>query len=144
MQFDPQNAVVQLCHEGIKAEGFGHPDSARDYYRQAWDLSSNDFEKFTAAHYMARNQEDTEEELRWNLLALQHADAVNNDQMKPYYPSLHLNIARSYESLGNLAKAADHYQQAAHYIPYLSQDGYGKMIASGIRAALQRIERPSN
>lgn len=142
MKFDPQNAVVQLCQEGIQAEGFGHPDSARDYYRRAWELASNDFEKFTAAHYMARNQENTQDELYWNLLSLEHADAVNSEQMKPYYPSLHLNIARSYETMGKLETAAKHYQLAADYIPHLSQDGYGRMIASGIHAALRRIGRP--
>lgn len=142
MKFDPQNAVVQLCQEGITAEGFGHPDSAREFYRKAWDLASNDFEKFTAAHYMARNQEDLQIALLWNLRALQHAEAVNSEQMKPYYPSLHLNIARSYENMGNLDTAVEYYRRAAEFIPHLSKDGYGRMIESGIQAALRRLQQP--
>ena len=140
MQFDPDNIVIKLCNEGIEAEGYGNTIKAKQLYLQAWDISANPFEQFTAAHYLARNQEDANIELHWNLLALQHADAVNKETMLPYYPSLHLNIGKSYERLEDISAARKQYQLADSFAQYLTEDGYGKMIRSGINAALKRME----
>ena len=140
MQFDPNNIIVKLCSEGIEAEGKGEIEKAKQLYQKAWDNSTNHFEQFTAAHYMARNQEDANIELHWNLIALQHADAIKQESMNANYPSLHLNIGRSYEKLQAVIAARKHYELAESFIQYLQEDGYGKMIRSGIESALRRVQ----
>ena len=73
MQFDPKNKVVQLCAQGMQTEGEGETAEAHALFQQAWDIAQNDFEAFTAAHYLARNQPDPKDNLKWNLEALNRA-----------------------------------------------------------------------
>lgn len=139
MEFDPNNAVVQLCVKGMTAEGEGSIDEAKQLFQQAWDAATNNFEAFTAAHYLARNQQDTHVELKWNLEALRLADTLEPDGTKGHYPSLYLNVAKSYETLDDLEQAAHFYQKAAESSEYLPAGGYADMIRSGIAAGLKRV-----
>lgn len=52
MQFDPNNKVVQLCAEGMELEGQGKKNEALQLFQRAWKMATNDFEKFTSAHYI--------------------------------------------------------------------------------------------
>jgi tetratricopeptide (TPR) repeat protein len=139
MEFDLNNPVVQLCVKGMNAEGEGKIEEAQQLFQQAWDVATNDFEAFTAAHYLARNQEDPNDNLKWNLEALTRANAINDDSFKGHYPSLYLNVAKSYETLGNNEEAARHYQLAADSAQYLPAGKYADMIRSGISAGLKRV-----
>ncbi|MFB9842877.1 hypothetical protein [Mucilaginibacter ginsenosidivorans] len=139
MEFDPNNAVVQLCVKGMTAEGEGKIDQAKQLFQQAWDTATNNFEAFTAAHYLARNQADPNIELKWNLEALRLADMLEPDGMNGYYPSLYLNVAKSYETLGDPEQATGFYQKAAESSEYLPAGGYSDMIRSGIAAGLKRV-----
>jgi hypothetical protein len=56
MQFDPNNNIVKLCTQGMSLEGEGKKEEALKLFQQAWDEATHDFEKFTAAHYVARHQ----------------------------------------------------------------------------------------
>jgi|ERR1700743_1453466 len=139
MEFDPNNPVVQLCVKGMNAEGEGKIEEARQLFQQAWDTATNNFEAFTAAHYLARNQEDPNDNLKWNLEALNRANAINDDSFKGHYPSLYLNVAKSYETLRNNEEAARHYQLAADSCKHLPDGKYADMIKSGISAGLKRV-----
>jgi len=139
MRFDPSNKVIQLCAEGMEAEGKGGIEAAKKLFLKAWEESTTDFEKFTASHYLARNQENIEDELIWNLESLRLASVINEDSMKGYFPSLHLNLGKSYEKLKDSEMAKNHYTTAANFIKYLPDDGYGNMIRVGIREALKRV-----
>src|ERR1700704_1578114 len=99
MQFDPNNLVIKLCAEGMNSEARGQIEEAKQLFQQAWDNSSNDFEKFTSAHYVARNQNDPKDGLKWNLLALSFGTALQDDSMKSHFSSLYLNAGKSYETL---------------------------------------------
>ena len=138
MQFDPQNRVVKLCTEGMDAEFAGDFAKAHEIFQQAWDNATNDFEAFTAAHYLARNQKDPADSLSWNIKALDHANSIEDDDMKMHFPSLYLNVARSYEVLGNLNKAGDYYRLAADNATDLADSKYASMIRSGIAEGLKR------
>lgn len=110
---DLDNAVIQLCIQGTRAEFAGDPEQARDLYRQAWQIAQDDYEACIAAHYVARFQDSPQETLRWNMAALEHADAVLDGRARTFYPSLYLNLAKSYELLGNLQEARRYYALAA-------------------------------
>jgi len=130
MQFDPENKIVKLCAEGMELEAEGKIDEAHSRFQYAWDSAENDFEAFTAAHYLARNQKEPSAVLQWNLEALRRAGLVNDGGIKGHYPSLYLNVGKSYEALN--------YQAAADYSEHLPPGKYGDMIKMGIRAALER------
>jgi hypothetical protein len=57
---DPENAVVQLCVAGVRAEQNGDGSHAGELYSQAWGARTNDLEASIAAHYVARAQPDPE------------------------------------------------------------------------------------
>lgn len=108
-----ESLVVQLCTAGTQAEFQGRIDDASQLYIQAWQAVSNDYEACIAAHYVARFQKTLAETLRWNLTALHHAKAAGDERVKDFYPSLYLNIGRSYELLGNETEAQKYYALAA-------------------------------
>jgi len=138
MQFDPENKVVQLCSQGMQAEAEGKTDEAHNLFQQAWDIAANDFEKFTAAHYLARAQKDQDNVLEWNLKALNHAFNIKDDGIKGHYPSLYLNVGKSYETLGNIQEANNNYQLAANSSDSLPPGKYSDMIRMGIAEGLKR------
>jgi tetratricopeptide (TPR) repeat protein len=110
---DLDNPVIKLCVEGTRAEFEGRANVARTLFMQAWEASRDDYEACVAAHYVARYQESPEDMLRWNREALNRANAVGDDRVKDFYPSLYLNMGRSYETLGNQAEAQKYYNLAA-------------------------------
>jgi tetratricopeptide (TPR) repeat protein len=139
MNFDPQNKVVQLCARGIEQEGKGQPAEAARLYNEAWAIADNDIEKFTAAHYVARQQANTSDKLTWDKIALQHALNIDDDSVKPVLPSLYLNIGKCYEDLHDQEKAKENYQAALSFADFLPNDSYGNMIKAGIAKALREI-----
>ena len=142
MLFDQENPVVQLCTKGMECEMGGHMPEAKALYGQAWQLARDDHEKFIAAHYLARQQPGITGKLQWDKTALVHAQRVEDAGVKAVFPSLHLNIAKGYEDLGNIPAARRHYLRAQSFIAYLPGDGYGKMISAGIHAGLERTGGP--
>ncbi len=137
MLFDPENAVVKLCSEAMMAETEEN-DVAKALFEKAWLIASNDFEKLIAAHYIARQRTDKAENLKWNEISLSHAIAIGDEEVKAYYPSLYLNVGKSYEDMGDHAAAKQNYLTAKNYIAYLPDDGYGRMIAAGVEAGIKR------
>ena len=139
MQFDPENPIIRLCAHGMQLEGEAKRDEASAVFRQAWEQATNDFEKFTAAHYIARHQETVADKLRWDETALQLALSLDDEGIKGALPSLYLNIAKCYEDLNDFAKANENYQLALAYTDFLHEDGYGNMVKAGINAGIERV-----
>lgn len=140
MYFDPNNNVIRLCTRGIELEVSQNPNEAQQLFLQAWNEAANDFERFTAAHYVARHQTSVEEKLKWDETALALALKIDDVSVKASYPSLYLNIAKCYEDLNDLDKAKKHYESALFHINGLPDNGYGKMIKSRIETGLIRLE----
>ena len=90
---------------------------------------------------VARHQENVSEKLKWDEIALEMASRIMDESIKSSYPSLYLNIGKCYEDLNDLECAKENYQKAESYFNYLSEDGYGKMIKSGILGGLERVRR---
>jgi rifampin ADP-ribosylating transferase len=139
MNFDPSNRVVKFCTEGMDLEGQGNPIAARALFIQAWNEASNDFEKFIAAHYVARHQDTVSEKLRWDEMALYFALRTETQSTNGALPSLYLNIAKCHEDLGDMIKAKAIYEIAWSLVRSLPDDGYGNMIRAGVKAGLERV-----
>lgn len=110
---DIRNRVVQYCIEGSQAELAGRKDVALQCYQAAWDAATDDTEACIAAHYLARHQPTPEATFHWNQVALQRAEAVGNERVQAFMPSLYLNMGRSYELLGNVTEAQHYYSLAS-------------------------------
>ena len=110
---DINNPIIQLCMDGARAEFERRIEDARILYQQAWDSRTDDYEACIATHYVARFQDSAEESLRWNQLALTHADAVKDERVEEFYPSLYLNLGHSYELIGDKTEAHKYYDLAA-------------------------------
>jgi rifampin ADP-ribosylating transferase len=139
MLFDPNNNVVKLCAQGMEMEGQGKPEDAVKLFLQAWAEATSYFEKFTAAHYVARHQESVEDKLKWDKIALQLALKINDDNVREVYPSLYLNIAKCYEDLKEPENAKINYELAISFIHFLPDNGYGNMVKGGIIDGIERV-----
>ncbi len=108
MEFSPFNPIVKLCIQGMEMEEKDQPAEAARIFQKAWDEAGDDFEKFLAAHYLARHQASVANELNWLETALQFATKLNSVAANSALPALHQKIARCYESIGDSARAKEH------------------------------------
>jgi hypothetical protein len=108
MIFSPSNNVVKLCLQGMNMEEAGKPEEAKKLFLQGWSEATNGFEKFLAAHFVARYQKTVSDKLHWLQTTLQFALKVNDNAVKSAFPSLYSNISRCYEDLNNYIKAKEY------------------------------------
>jgi tetratricopeptide (TPR) repeat protein len=139
MEFNQDNKIVQLCSTGMELEGQGKLEEAGKRFEEAWNQAATDFEKFTAAHYMARHQKSISDKLKWDKEALRFALNIEGDNIKESLPSLYLNIGKCYEDLNDFENAKNNYDAAFSFSTYLPDTGYGNMIKGGIAKAVERI-----
>lgn len=123
MEFNPNNHIVKLCLQGMALEGKGKPGEAGSIFLQAWNEATNDFEKFMAAHYVARHQENVSDKLKWLETGLQLALKMNNDSVKASFVSLYESIAKCYEDLNDPDNAKKNYELANSFIDDPSDTG---------------------
>jgi len=112
MEFNPSNNVINLCVRGMGMEENGKPDDASRLFLQAWNEATNDFEKYIAAYYVARHQDNVPDKLKWLETALQFALKVNNEAVISGFPGLYSKIAKCYEALGNVDNAEKNFELA--------------------------------
>src|SRR5678809_937344 len=109
MEFNPANKIIQLCVQGMGMEDQGKPQEARRLFLEAWDESTDDFEKFTTAYYVARHQDNVRDKLKWLETSLEFALRIDDESVKVAFPSLYSNIAKCYVDLFDLDSAKKNY-----------------------------------
>ena len=114
-QFDPNNKIIQLLLRGMGMEDNGKPEEAILLFIKAWSEATDDFERFIAAYYVARNQKNSSDKLKWFEISLQFALRLNDVAVKSAFPSLYLNIAKCYEALSNPDKAKENVELSNSY-----------------------------
>jgi rifampin ADP-ribosylating transferase len=134
MDFNPNNPIVKLCLQGMAMEDAGKPENAGRIFLQTWNEASNDFEKFLAAHYVARHQKSVHDRLKWLETGLELALKVNNNAVNSALPTLYSNIASCYSELGDPGKAKKNHDLAVSSGNNLSDKG---PFYHGTRADLQ-------
>jgi len=135
---EPDNAVVNLCAAGMAAEAAGRGADAKALFEQAWIASRDNYEACVAAHYVARHQPTAEATLSWNERALRLAEAVRDERVRDFFPSLYLNYAHSLEQLGRIREACDYYGLAAARLDELPPGGYAQFVRGGVTAGQRR------
>jgi rifampin ADP-ribosylating transferase len=123
MQFDPNNNVIKLCVQGMGMEEKGKPEEAGSIFLQAWNEAANDFEKFTAAYYVARHQKNVRDKLKWLETSLQFALKINDVTVKAAFPSLYSNIAKCYQDLKDVENAKKNHELANSFADNPSDNG---------------------
>lgn len=113
MEFSPFNPIVKLCLQGMGSEENGQPEKAAELFLQAWNQATNNFEKFLAAHYVARHQRTIVDQLKWLETTLEYALKINDDSVRSALPKLYLNIAQCYKDLENTEKSKEYTELAA-------------------------------
>lgn len=136
---DLDNPVLKLCQDGMQAEAEGRPADARALFEQAWARRTDDYDACVVAHYLARQQEDPEEILRWNQEALRHADAVGDNRVAAFYPSLHVSVAMAHERLGDTVAARTAFERAAEQVAALPTDAYAEQLQAAVTDGLRRL-----
>lgn len=134
MEFNPNNKIVKLCLQAIGMEENGNAPKANELFLQAWNDSSQDFEKFIAAYFLAQQQKNISEKLKWLETTLKIALRMNNDTVKSAFPDLYSNIAKCYQDLNEPAQAKKNYELAKSFNPTPSDKG---PFYHGTRADLQ-------
>lgn len=134
MEFNPHNPVIQLCMRGLDIAEKGQHEAAAALFHQAWNEAGNDFEKFIAAHFIARSQQEARDQLQWLQTALQYGLSVNNDSVKSALPSLYATMAQCYLALGDPANERKYQELASSAGEQLPDKG---PFYHGTRADLQ-------
>ena len=115
MEFSPSNNIVKLCIQGMAMEDSGQPDEALRLFLQAWNEATSDFEKYIAAYYVARHQENVPDKLKWLETSLRFAQKVNNESAISAFPNLYTNIAKCHEDLGDVDNAKKNFELAKSF-----------------------------
>ncbi|WP_285560338.1 hypothetical protein [Actinoplanes regularis] len=136
---DLDNPVLKLCQEGMRAEVEGRLPDARALFEQAWAARTDDYDACVAAHYLARRQDDPAAILHWNQESLRHADAVGDERVAAFYPSLLVGVATAHEQLGDVAAACASFERAAEYAGALPADAYGDQLRAAVADGLRRL-----
>ena len=123
MEFNPTSHVIKLCVQGMSMEEKGEPEDASRIFLQAWNEATNDFEKYLAAFYVARHQEDARGKLKWLETSLKFALKINDVTVASALPSLYLKIAECYEELGDRDTAKKNYKLASSFSDKPSDTG---------------------
>jgi rifampin ADP-ribosylating transferase len=123
MEFNPNNHIVKLCVEAMEKEGNGNVEEAGKIFLQAWNEATNDFEKYLAGYYVARQQKNIPAKLQWLKTSLKYALKVNNNVVIAAFPILYSDIAKCYEDLNDTANAKTNYELASSFNDSLSDNG---------------------
>jgi hypothetical protein len=138
-------AAVEHGRDGARAE-------ARERLTDLWEGVGPDgdpLHRVTLAHFLADLQDDVRSELRWDERALAAAGDLTDERARRYdtalrvrgmLPSLHLNLADCLRRLGDAPGARQHLARAEESIGELADDGYGRLVRTGlehVRGALE-------
>ena len=123
IKFDPNNVVIKLCMSGMGLEDSGDIEGAITMFRKAWHEATDDYERFIAAYYLARQQKSITDKLKWMETSLQCALNINDDNVKSAYPTLYVNIAKCYEELCDSDNAKRNFELSISYKGAPSDEG---------------------
>ncbi|NIK58780.1 hypothetical protein [Kribbella shirazensis] len=120
MHLEEITAAVELGRSGDR-------EAARIRLTALWEECDDRQTRCAIAHYLADVQDDTEDELFWDLRALEVVEDAG------WLPSLHLNLADDYRRLARTQEAEEHLYAARANLPELPEGAYGDLIRSGVQ-----------
>jgi hypothetical protein len=140
--------MMERIGQAVGTAQLGDRSAAQSMLMLIWETVGQDgdpLHRCAVAHSMADLQDDPENELIWDLHALEAARLLTDERLTAagmaitaggFYPSLYLNLADVYRRLGATDKAREHVALGKLAIGWLNDDGYRRMIQS----ALDRVQ----
>jgi rifampin ADP-ribosylating transferase len=113
MEFSPKNHVVKLCLQGMNLEENGSAEEAKNIFLRAWDEAASGFDKFIAAHFVARHQKNIADQLTWLHTQLSLALQVNDEAVKPAFAPLYSKIGECYQQLRDAENSKKYFTLAS-------------------------------
>lgn len=141
MNVDPTNPVVDAIGRGVIAETAGDIEAARAAYEEAWRAAADDFERCIAAHYVPRTIDDPYEKLRWNEEAVRLADAVGDERVAGFYPSLYGSVGICLLALGDRSTAIEALEAGLRSIDAVPEGDYRSGLTAMIEERLVEARR---
>lgn len=145
--------VLARLPEGIQLRLHGRHAEARAVMEQLWSdiggISGSPLHRCTIAHSLADAQDDVNDELRWDLAALDAAREVTDADVAAagmggsavaLLPSLHLNLGECYRKLDQHDHAREHLQLGRGAIDDLPADEYGDTIRGALADLAGRLD----
>lgn len=137
-------STLQLIKDTMRRFYRGEREEAAAAFAAMWEElgeSGDPYQRCVLAHYIADTQQDKQQELAWDLKALEAAKSLSDDSpsaaaVRVFLPSLHLNLADDYRRLGDFEKARTHIDAGGEVSGVLGLDAYGQTV----RAGLVRVE----
>ncbi|MBJ7471004.1 MAG: hypothetical protein JHD16_06855 [Solirubrobacteraceae bacterium] len=139
----PDATLQRIADATARAQG-GDPEGACADLEALWEQlgpGGDPLHRCAAAHALAELQDEADDELRWDLRALDAYGLITDERATeagvagPVYgfePSLHLSIADAYRRLGEPWDARDHLELGWAAVESLGDDPYGRMIRAGL------------
>lgn len=106
--------IRYLLERGRTFNSSGRPDQARPLFLQAYELGlqqQEDFYAIDAAHMLAIAT-PADEQLAWNLKALDQTEKTSDARAKKWLASLYNNIGWTYHAQGDYPTALDYFYKA--------------------------------
>ncbi|MEU5009669.1 hypothetical protein AB0G35_05150 [Streptomyces sp. NPDC021749] len=165
----PEDGVLTRIGQAIMLHRAGDREEARNRLSALWHEigpQGDAFHRCALAHYMADTQDDPQDELDWDLRALEEAEGFVTERregpgpaagepgvaaapgagpgtrqhplvaLRAFFPSLHLNIAADYAALDRPADARAQLLRARASVNALADGEYRQ----GLRDAIDRLE----
>jgi len=149
---DHPDPILARVSEGIERRQQGRNSEARALFEQLWREieagAGNPLHRCVIAHSAADAQDDPTEEMRWDRIALEAAEAVTDDHVAAtgvgltaaaLFPSLHLSVGECHFKLGELDQARVHLDRARHSMSALPDSEYAAMIRNGYDDLARRL-----
>lgn len=110
----PRVQIRYFLERGRVFNSSGSPERAVPFFRQAWELARSQDEDFYAvdALHMLAIAAPPDEQLDWNLKALDLAEDSDDERARRWKASLYNNIGWTYHEQGEYEKALVHFQKA--------------------------------
>jgi len=145
--------VLERILDAVSTLHRGNRKGARRRLEEIWSQlggAADPFHLCILAHYMADAQDDPEEELRWDGIALSIAEQsvgggslTAGNMLGSLLPSLHLNVAAAYLRMDRTGECLEHVERARTAAQALPTDGYREFVGAAIEQLATRAARTS-
>lgn len=132
----------------------GEQDRGHQLLSECWEATAptDHAHRCVLAHYLADTETELGKEIAWDEIALEEHAFLQDDDLASLgipsinglQPSLHLNLADGYHRQGRTVLAREHLAKGQAATEVLHDDGYGKMIRSGLEHLAQRMSGKTN
>ncbi len=135
--------IRYLLERGRLFNSAKNPDQARPLFLQAWDegnAAKEDYYAIDAAHMMGII-EPPDEQIEWNLKALELTEKTSDQRAKTWLGSLYNNIGWSYHASGQYDKALEIFEKSLEWRQNSEQDKETRIAKWSVARTLRSLGR---